>query len=343
MIRVGRPLVYLFLGTLAFTGLTLVIGLIHLLRDLLLFVQFLLPSKALADALVLPPALNFNGIWFFFALYYFFIIAPVGISILLLWQFLVRNRPSPWKTPRPLDWQKEKVAVVLTAYDDEKSIGLAVDEFAPQPGVAQVIVVDNNSKDRTSEVASAHGAIVVKESQQGYGHACISGMRWALQNTDSEIIVLCEGDMTFYGDDLPKLLPYMADCDMVVGTRNTRTLTKPGSQMDWFMTWGNLLLALLIRFRYWDWSFLGRVQLTDVGCTFRAIRREALTKIIDKLEVGGHHFSPHMILVALRDYLAVVEVPIKFRQRVGISKGAGGDRIKAVRVGLAMVGSIAVH
>lgn len=339
----GRPLVYLFLGSLAFAGLTIIIGLIHVLRDLLLLIQILDPSAGLANALNLPSALNFNGIWFAYALYYFFIVAPIGVAILLIWQFAVRNRPSRWKTPRVLDWSNEKVAVVLTAYDDEKSIGLAVDEFRPQPGVAHVIVVDNNSKDRTPEVARAHGALVVRETQQGYGHACISGMRWALKNTDCEIIVLCEGDMTFYGDDLPKLLPYMADCDMVVGTRNTRTLTKPGSQMDWFMTWGNLLLALLIRFRYWDWSFLGRVQLTDVGCTFRAIRREALARIIDKLEVGGHHFSPHMILISLREYLAVVEVPIKFRQRVGTSKGAGGDRLKAVRVGLAMVGSIAVH
>jgi cellulose synthase/poly-beta-1,6-N-acetylglucosamine synthase-like glycosyltransferase len=339
----GRILVFLLLGSLAFALLSAAIGVVHLIHDLLLFVEFLIPSAGLANALNLPPALNFNGIWFVFAVYYFFILVPVGLGVLLVWQLLVRNRPTLWKTPKPMDWSHEKVAVVLTAYDDEKSIGSAVDEFRPQTGVAHVIVVDNNSKDRTSEVATAHGATVVKEAQQGYGHACMAGLRWALDHTDDEIIVLCEGDMTFYGDDLPKMLPYMADVDMVVGTRNTRTLTKPGSQMDWFMSWGNLLLALLIRLRYWDWSFLGRVQLTDVGCTFRAIRREPLMRIMPKLEVGGYHFSPHMILVTLREYLAVVEVPIKFRQRVGLSKGAGGQRAKAIRIGLTMLGSIMIH
>jgi hypothetical protein len=104
-----------------------------------------------------------------------------------------------------------------------------------------------------------------------------------------------------------------------------------------------LYLAILIRLRYWNWAFLGRVQLTDVGCTYRVIRRAALDRIIDKLTVGSHHFSPHMILVALRDYLAVTEVPIKFRRRVGVSKGAGGNKLTALRVGLTMIGSIAVH
>jgi len=339
----GRLLVLVFLGTLAFVALTVVIGVIHLLRDLLSLIQFFAPSKTLANALTLPNALSFNGIWFVFAIYYFFIFVPAALGFLLLMQFLTRHRPTKWKTPKTLDWSKEKVAVVLTAYNDEKSIGSSIDEFRPQAGVAHVIVVDNNSRDRTTEVAREHGAIVVGESRQGYGYACMAGMRWALEHTSDEIIVLCEGDMTFFGDDLPKFLPYIADCDMVVGTRNTKTLTKPGSQMDCFMSWGNLALALLIRFRYWDWGFLGRVQLTDVGCTFRAMRREALGRIMPKLTVGGHHFSPHMILVALRERLAIVEVPIKFRERVGVSKGAGGNRWRAIGVGIQMVGSIALR
>jgi GTP:adenosylcobinamide-phosphate guanylyltransferase len=323
--------------------LTILIGLIHFARDLLLLIQLVDPASRLENALNLPGALDFTGVWFLFALYYFFVVAPVGILILLLWHFVVRNRPTAWKTPTSLESSKLSAAVVLTAYNDEASIGSAVDEFRDLPQIHQVIVVDNNSKDRTSEVAAAHGATVVRETQQGYGHACIAGMRYALNNTTDEVIVLCEGDMTFYGDDLAKFLLYMADCDMVIGTRNSRTLTRTGSQMDWFMAWGNLFLAIMIRLRYWDWTFLGRVQLTDVGCTYRAIRRETLARIIDRLDVGGHHFSPHMILVALREYSALIEVPIKFRARVGISKGAGGSRRRAIGVGLTMIGSIAIH
>lgn len=339
----GRVLVWLFLGTTMFAVFSVFIGIIHVARDLLVLANVLIPSPFLANALDLPPALAFNGLWFQFAIVYFFIVVPFGVLALLVRQLVVRNRPSPWKRPQQLDWRSLRLAVVLTAYNDEQSIGGAVDEFHAQPQVATVIVVDNNSRDATERVAREHGAVVVKEPRQGYGYACIGGMRYALEHTDADAIVLCEGDQTFYGDDLGKFVPYVADCDLVVGTRNTRTLTREGSQMNWFMSWGNLYLAILIRLRYWNWAFLGRVQLTDVGCTYRAMRRGALERIVDKLTVGSHHFSPHMILVALREYMAVTEVPIKFRKRVGLSKGAGGNRLTAVRVGLTMIGSIAVH
>lgn len=339
----GKVLVWLFLGTTVFAVFSVIIGLIHMFRDLLLLLQFVSGGRIIADGLILPPALDFSGIWFQFAIVYFFIVIPLGILALLVRQLIVRNRPTRWPRPTPLDWRKLRLAVVLTAYDDQESIGIAIDEFRDLPQVGSVIAVDNNSKDRTALVAQEHGAQVVRETQQGYGYACIAGLRFALRETSADAIVLCEGDATFFGEDLAKFLPYLADCDLVVGTRNTRVLTREGSQMDWFMAWGNLYLAILIRLRYWNWAFLGRVQLTDVGCTYRVIRRAALERIIDKLTVGSHHFSPHMILVALREYLAVTEVPIKFRKRVGRSKGAGGNKMTAIRVGLTMIGSIAIH
>jgi len=337
----GRILVLLALGTMVFAGLTALIGVIHLARDLIILIQLVL--RIPGNPPDLPAGFAFNGIWFQVAVYYFFIVGPLGIGALLLLHFVVRNRSPRWKKPAEVDWSQQKATVVLTAYDDELAIGPAVDEFIHQPQVASVVVVDNNSKDRTSQVAREHGAIPVRETKQGYGFACMAGLRYALQQTTSEFIVLSEGDMTFFGDDLAKFLPYLADCDMVIGTRSTRTLTREGSQMSWFMAWGNLFLAFLLRLRYWDWTFLGRVQLTDVGCTYRAMRRESLARIIDQLSVGSDHFSPHMILVALRDYQALTEVPINFRARVGRSKGASGNLGRAIRVGLTMVGSITVH
>ncbi|MGP8075783.1 MAG: glycosyltransferase family 2 protein [Thermoplasmata archaeon] len=339
----GRILVFLFLGTVGFALLTFLIAFIHLVRDLIVLVDLVFRLAILADPPDLPSVFAFGGIWFQVAVYYFFIVGPIGIAALLILHFVVRTRSPRWERPAEIDWTRQQATVLLTAYDDEASVGPSVDEFIKQPQVSRVVVIDNNSKDRTTQVAQEHGATVIRETQQGYGFACMAGLRYALRETTDEFIVLCEGDMTFFGTDLAKFLPYLADCDMVIGTRNTRTLTREGSQMDWFMTWGNLFLALLIRLRYWDWAFLGRVQLTDVGCTFRAMRRDALARILDQLSVGSDHFSPHMILVALRDYQAITEVPINFRSRVGRSKGASGNRWKAIKVGLVMLGSITVH
>ncbi|MFQ5879753.1 MAG: hypothetical protein ACE5IZ_06245, partial [Dehalococcoidia bacterium] len=103
--------------------------------------------------------------------------------------------------------------------------------------------------------------------------------------------------------------------------------------------WGNQLGAKLLQLRFWEWRFLGKLRLSDLGCTFRAMRREALAEIIEDLTVGGNHFSPHMIMVSLRKGHTVVEVPVTFWPRVGVSKGAS-NLFKAMVIGLAMLWDI---
>jgi hypothetical protein len=92
-----------------------------------------------------------------------------------------------------------------------------------------------------------------------------------------------------------------------------------------------------LRLRFWDGRFLGPAGLTDVGCTFRAVRREALERILPDLRVGGNHFSLHMLMVAMAHDLSVIEIPIRLRRRVGKSKGASQSISKGLVVGLAMI------
>src|SRR5207302_1906854 len=142
---------------------------------------------------------------------------------------------------------------------------------------------------------------------------------------------------TFYAEDLPKLLAYVGNTDLVVGNRVVRGMVDADSQMDYFFTWGNMAVALLLRLRFWDGRHLGPAGLMDVGCTYRAIRREALERIMPDLVVGGDHFSLHMLLVAMARGLSVVEIPIRFRRRVGQSKGASQSLWKGLEVGLVMI------
>lgn len=238
-------------------------------------------------------------------------------------------------TPQRRPLHRPHIAVALTAYNDELSIGDAVLDFKDRPGVETVIAVDNNSQDGTGERAAAAGALVVRERNQGYGFACIRGLREAL-NSGTDVIVLCEGDGTYSGHDIGKLVPFLEDADLVVGNRVTPGLVDRRSQMDTFFVWGNQLGAKLLQLRFWDWRFMGRLRLSDLGCTYRAIRREALAEIVDELSVGGNHFSPHMIMVALRRGQTVVEVPVTFWPRVGVSKGAS-NLVTATGIGLAML------
>jgi len=203
--------------------------------------------------------------------------------------------------------------------------------------VADVLVIDNNSTDETAELAAAAGATVIRETRQGYGFACIRGLWEGLKIHDADVIVLTEGDGTFFADDLAKFLDYVKHTDLVVGNRVTRGMVDTDSQMDYFFIWGNMAVAMLLRLRFWDSRHLGPAGLTDVGCTFRAIRRPALDRILPDLAVGGNHFSIHMLLVAMARGLSVIEIPIRLRRRVGESKGASQSLFKGFQVGLVMI------
>jgi len=230
-----------------------------------------------------------------------------------------------------------RVVVALTAYNDAEATARAVKDFRRQPEVVKVIVVDNNSTDQTAALAAAAGASVIPETRQGYGYACMRGLAEGLTMPEADVVVLAEGDGTFVAEDTAKFLAYMGDADLVVGNRVVRGLVDRDSQMDHFFTWGNMAVAVLLRLRFWDGRFLGPAGLTDVGCTFRAIRRQALERILPDLVVGGSHFSVHMLLVAMARGLSVIEIPVRLRRRVGQSKGASQSLSKGFTVGLAMI------
>jgi len=112
------------------------------------------------------------------------------------------------------------VSVVLPAYNEEKYIRAAVEDFLTLGVVDEVLVVDNNSRDGTAVEARATRARVVSETRQGYGYA----LRRGLQDASGDIIIMAEPDGTFLGRDVLKLLAYADDFDMVCGTRTTREL-----------------------------------------------------------------------------------------------------------------------
>ncbi len=224
-------------------------------------------------------------------------------------------------------WGDNKmVSVVFPAYNEAANIDRAVREFKSVPVVDEVLVVDNNSRDGTADLAHAAGARVVTEMRQGYGNALRRGLREAT----GDYVILAEPDGTFVANDVVKLLAYADEFDMVMGTRTTRELIWDQANMGWFLRVGNVAVAKLLQLVF------DGPSLSDCGCTMRLIRREALLKIVDRLTVGGSHFLPEMVVLALLDGLRVIEVPVNYRGRTGESK-ITGSRGTAVRVGLRML------
>ena len=95
-------------------------------------------------------------------------------------------------------WNARTVSIVLPAYNEEQYIRPAVEDFFVDGVVDEVIVVDNNSRDRTAEEAAGTRARVVSETAQGYGHALRRGLREA----SGDLVIMAEPDGTFVGRDV---------------------------------------------------------------------------------------------------------------------------------------------
>jgi len=229
--------------------------------------------------------------------------------------------------------RRHRVVVALTAYNDEPSISGAVEDFLGHPSVDRLIVVDNNSKDGTAEAARRAGAQVIIETKPGYGRCVYRCLEEALATSDSELIVLCEGDLTFRAKDLEKLLAYIDHADIVNGTRIVEQLREPCTQLSTFMYYGNFFVGKLLEFKHF-----GRGTFTDVGTTYKMLRRSSLERLLPRLNPAINlEFNAHLLDTALASGERVVECPITFHPRVGVSKGGNVNNLRALKVGLRMI------
>jgi glycosyltransferase involved in cell wall biosynthesis len=110
-----------------------------------------------------------------------------------------------------------RVAVLLPCYNEEAAIAETVAGFRAALPNATVYVYDNNSRDRTVEIARAAGAVVRTERQQGKGHV----VRRMFADVDADVYIMADGDLTYDPKAAPAMVAMLVDeqLDMVVGTR----------------------------------------------------------------------------------------------------------------------------
>jgi glycosyltransferase involved in cell wall biosynthesis len=227
----------------------------------------------------------------------------------------------------------KNVSVVIPAYNEEATIAEVVRDFLSSPAVDEVVVVDNNCRDRTAEVARAAGARVVAESRPGYG----SALRRGLDEARGDVLVLVEADGSFKAHDLPKFLAYLADAGMVIGTRTTRQLVHQGANMRSILRWGNVTVAKMMELM---WYVSNEPRLTDVGCTYRALWREHWLTLREGLRETGPAFSPEMMAEALRKRIRLIEIPVHYYARLGGESKHSASYWKISRTALKMLRAI---
>jgi glycosyltransferase involved in cell wall biosynthesis len=209
---------------------------------------------------------------------------------------------------------KNIIKVIIPAYNEEDSIANVVNDIPKI--VDEVIVVSNNSTDKTEENAAKAGATVLKESRRGYGYACLKGMEYIASFGFAQlpdIVVFLDGDYSDYPEQLTEIIaPIMNDdLDFVIGAR-VKELREPGS-MTPQQIFGNWLATTLMKL------FFG-ARFTDLG-PFRAIKYNKLLQL--QMEDKTYGWTVEMQLKALKQKLKYTEVPVKYRNRIGVSKVSG--------------------
>ena len=231
---------------------------------------------------------------------------------------------------RDLQFEKHKVSVVMPAYNEEESIAYVIDDFRPY--AHEVLVVNNSSRDATATIAAARGARVETVSLKGYGDSIKHG----LDNATGDILVVVEADHSFHAKDLGKLLEYLKDADMVIGTRTTRQLIEQGTNMRGLVRWANIFVGKLVEALWWSQE----PRFTDVGCTYRAIWKDAWLKIRERMQGVGPEFSPEMMIEILRARGRVIEIPVSYHARAGGESKHSASFWKLSRTALRMLRTI---
>ncbi len=204
------------------------------------------------------------------------------------------------------------IKVIIPAFNEENAIAKVINEIPSL--VDEIIVISNNSTDQTEQVAKNAGATVLSETKKGYGYACLKGIDYiANLEMKPDIIVFLDGDYSDYPEELIKLIDPIKNqnIDFVIGAR-VSNLREKGS-MTPQQVFGNWLATFLMKLFF-------NAKFTDLG-PFRAIKYDKLLHL--QMEDKTYGWTVEMQLKVLKQKMTYTEIPVRYKNRIGISKVSG--------------------
>ncbi len=221
-----------------------------------------------------------------------------------------------------------RCTVVIPALDEAGAIAEVV-RRVPAGLRADVLVVDNGSRDGTAAVAAAAGARVVREPRRGYGRACHTGVA---ASPDATVVVFIDGDGSMPPESIDALVAPILEgrADLVCGSRTARR--EPGS-MPAHQALGNRLALLLLH-------RLHGVRLTDLG-PYRAVRGELLRDL--GMRPSRYAWPAEMLARAARRRARIVEIEVGYRRRTAGTSKVGGSLRGSLGAGLGIIGALLWH
>ena len=201
--------------------------------------------------------------------------------------------------------------VIIPAYNEEKSIAKVIGDI-PKDVVSEVIVVNNNSNDNTESIALNAGAKVLFEKQKGYGAACLKGIDYLKEHTP-DIVVFLDGDYSDYPEEIIDLIKPIKydDYDFVLGSRVIGEREKGALPVQSRI--GSVIAGNLI-------SLFWKVKYTDLG-PLRAIKYNKLLEL--EMQDTWFGWTVEMQIKAAKKHYKILEIPVRYRKRIGKSKVTG--------------------
>jgi glycosyltransferase involved in cell wall biosynthesis len=223
-------------------------------------------------------------------------------------------------------YKDRKVSVVLPTYREKESIRQVIHDFEALGLVDEILVVNNNAIEGTSDEVGKTSAVEIQEPIQGYGAA----IRRGFAEATGDLVVVCEPDATFLAQDLHKFLAYAEDVDIAYGSRTIKTFIWERANMGLLLKWGNWFVAKLLELLF------NTSYLSDVGCTYRMIRRPALLQLLPLFRVNSNFFGPEMMVRGYQMGFRCVQIPVNYKERTGQSSVTGNLK-KSIILGVQMI------
>jgi glycosyltransferase involved in cell wall biosynthesis len=207
-------------------------------------------------------------------------------------------------------YKDKTICLILPSYNEETNIRNCIQKFTELDIFDEIIAVDNNSSDNTANEIKKTTAKYIFEKHQGYGMA----IRTGISNSSCHYIVICEPDATFEATDIYRFLPFTNQFDCVFGTRTSKSTIGKGAKMPFYLRYGNILFGKIL-----GYLFSGPT-LTDVGCTYKLIKKESYDEIKNRLTITGSEFQPELMINLINNRNSIIEIPVNYYARKGTSK-----------------------
>jgi NDP-sugar pyrophosphorylase family protein len=211
-------------------------------------------------------------------------------------------------------FQKYSTTIIIPTYNNERSISDVLVDFKGKAN--EILVVDAGSTDKTVELVKKEKANVIVLPQELRGDLARKNLgnqvRYGISQAKGDIFLIVSPDGAFRSKDYPKLLEYLKDSDMVVGTRTTRQMIEQGTNLSPLARLINLIMGKMVEIFWWGQE----PRFTDADCHYFGLWRESYNKISPGLTEKGRFFVVELMIEFVRSHMRCIEIPVSYYKPV---------------------------